>query len=197
MAPSAQLEFENPYQSTATLAEAAAISSATDELIELRAFVGPKFEHYLRKWHPRLEDPESGDVGISWVALFITALWMGYRKMYGPLLIYLTGSAAAMLGLRALFIYGLDQPDAPLLAIGICTLLIQVVCMLYGNAWYLQHATKQINRLKNHGYKGNELLIQAARRGGTSGLGVVLSIFLSGMVSLVSNLVAFAMLFAR
>lgn len=197
MAPSAQLEFENPYQSTATLAETAAINSATDELIELRAFVGPKFEHYLRKWHPRLDDPQNGDVGISWVGFFITAWWMGYRKMYAPLVLYLFASSAAMLGLQALFIYGLNQPQAPLLAVCVATALIQVVCMLYANAWYLQHATGQIERLKNSGYKGNELLIQLARRGGTSVLGVILSFFVCGMASLVSNLIAVAMVFAR
>jgi len=197
MAPSAQLEFENPYQSTATLAEAAAINSATDELIELRAFVGPKFEHYLRKWHPRLEDPQNGDVGISWVALFITAWWMGYRKMYAQMVIYLVASSTAMLGLHAVFIYGLNQPNAPLLAVCVATVLIQVVCMLYANAWYLQHALGQVNRLKNHGYKGNELLLQLARRGGTSVLGVILSFFACGMATLVSNLVSFAMVFSR
>jgi len=197
MAPSAQLEFENPYQSTATLAEASAISSATDELIELRAFVGPKFEHYLRKWHPRLDDPQNGDVGISWVAFFITAWWMGYRKMYAQLVIYLFASTTAMLGLQALFIYGLKQPQAPILAVFVGTVLIQVVCMLYANAWYLQHAKGQIERLKNYGYKGNELLIQAARRGGTSVLGVILSFFVCGMATLVSNLISFAMLYSR
>ncbi len=197
MAPAAQLEFENPYQSSATLAETAAINSATDELIELRAFVGPKFEHYLRKWHPRLEDPQNGDVGISWVGLFITAWWMGYRKMYAQLVIYLVASSTAMLGLHAVFIYGLNQPNAPLLAVCVATALVQVVCMLYANAWYLQHALGQVNRLKSHGYKGNELLLQLARRGGTSVLGVILSFFACGMATLVSNLVSFAMVFSR
>jgi hypothetical protein len=197
MASSTQLEFENPYQSTATLAEAAAIASATDELIELRAFVGPKFEHYLRKWHPRLEDPQNGDVGISWVGFFITAWWMGYRKMYAQLVLYLAASTAVMLGLQATFIYGLNQPEAPLLAVLIATVLVQVVCMLYANAWYLQHAANQISRLKSHGYKGNELLIQSARRGGTSGLGVVLSVFLSGMATLVGNVLAAIMMLTR
>jgi hypothetical protein len=197
MAPSAQLEFENPYQSTATLAEAAAIASATDELIELRAFVGPKFEHYLRKWHPRLEDPQNGDVGISWVAFFITAWWMGYRKMYAPMLIYLFVSSSVMLGLHAVFILGLNQSNAPLLAVCIATVLIQLVCMLYANAWYLQHALGQVNRLKNSGYKGNELLMQAARRGGTSVLGVIASFFACGMATLVSNVISFALVYSR
>lgn len=193
MAPSAQLEFENPYQSTATLADAAAITSATDELIELRAFVGPKFEHYLRKWHPRLEDPQNGDVGISWVAFFIPVLWMGYRKMYAALLIYSLASGAALLGLRAIFINGLGQPDAPLLALFVAWLLVQFICLLYGNAWYLSHVQTQIDRLKNTGYKGNELLIQAARRGGTSVLGIILAMFVSGGITSICSVVAIAL----
>lgn len=198
MASSAQLEFENPYQSSAaSVIDAVAVSSVTDELIELRAFVGPKFEHYLRKWHPRLEDPQNGDVGISWIALFFPVWWMGFRKMYLQMAIYLATSTAAMIGLRATFIYGLEQSDAPLLALCIGWTVIQVVCLLYGNAWYLQHAQSTINRLKSHGYKGNELLMQLARRGGTSVLGVIVAFFMTGIASLVGNLVAFAMLFSR
>ena len=102
-----------------------------------------------------------------------------------------------MLGLMWWLHLWIEQPHAPLLAVCIGTVLIQVVCMLYANAWYLQHALGQVNRLKNHGYKGNELLLQLARRGGTSVLGVILSFFACGTATLVSNLASIAMVYSR
>ncbi len=192
MAPSELLEFENPYQAPVTLAETLVDISATDELIELRAFVGPKFEHYLRKWHPRLEDP-AGDAGISWVAFFIPVWWLGYRKLYAAVFLYAILTIAVKLGLQAIFIHGLGQPDAPLPALAVAWLLIQVACLLYGNAWYLRHAQHEIASLKHRGAKGGELLQQIARRGGTSVLGIVLAMFISGMMSIVGAVVAISL----
>jgi hypothetical protein len=155
--------------------------------------VGSNFEHYLRKWQPRLENPQDGDVGVSWIAFFLPIFWLGYRKMYAGVFLYAVVSAVSYIALRVMFIEGLGQPDAPLLAVITNAVLLQVVCLLYGNAWYLSHVQRQIERRKNTGYKGNELLIQLARSGGTSVVSIFLGLMISTAVSVVGNATMFAL----
>ena len=51
----------------------AAAAPADEEL--LRAYVGPKADHYLARWR-------SGPGGWSWTAFLFTAFWAAYRKMW-------------------------------------------------------------------------------------------------------------------
>ncbi len=101
MVPSALLEpADNPYRSKMNWDSPTTRGGYTDaDLIELRAFVGSNVEHFLRKWLPRLEDPQHGDVGFSWICLFFPYLWFGYRRMYKVGLL-LTGTSCLVLVLQ-------------------------------------------------------------------------------------------------
>jgi hypothetical protein len=174
MTPPTLLEpADNPYRSTVTWSEPGSRSYSGDELIELQAFVGPKAQHFLRKWLPRLEDPERGDVGISWICLFFPVLWFGFRKMYKPAVLILAATVVLTVMQQVLFVNLLKLVSVPAGSNIIVGLMINLVCALYGNAWYLNHAEASIARARREGIAGEQLLLTLARRGGTSILGLI------------------------
>ncbi len=60
--------------------------------------------------------------------------------------------------------------------------MINFVCGLYGNAWYLSHAEGAIARARQEGLVGDQLLMTLMRRGGTSWLGLFGMWLLTGLV---------------
>ena len=49
----------------------------------LRAAIGPRAEHYLRKW--REMDAKGKSYDWNWAACFLNVCWFAYRKMWGPM----------------------------------------------------------------------------------------------------------------
>jgi hypothetical protein len=196
MTPPTLLEpADNPYRSTVTWNEPASRSYSGDELIELQAFVGPKAQHFLRKWLPRLEDPESGDVGFSWICLFFPALWFGYRKLYKPGIVYLVATAALVIAQQLLFVNILKLAAIPTGSNLIVAVMANLVCALYGNAWYLNHAEATIARARREGIAGEQLLHTLSRRGGTSLLGLFGMWILSSIAGAFGALIAIVLQF--
>src|SRR5262245_25293633 len=79
--------LENPYASPQTAPERTGLSTSGDALEqELRAFVGPRADVYLRKWAPLLYG--SGQAGFNWPAFLLAGIWLPYRKMYAVSLIF-------------------------------------------------------------------------------------------------------------
>ena len=158
--------MENPYRSSATLEPMADDSPEVLES-ELRAFVGTRSDYYLRKWAPRLEDPK-GEVGMNWVAFFLPAFWLGYRKMYAATFIYF-GAILSLTLLQELVFVGILGLPAVSPGVGlIVNLATAVVCGLCGNAWYLSHARRAIAAARAQGLQDEHLMVHLARRGGTS-----------------------------
>ena len=87
---------ENPNRSTAVWDGPTHGGYEDANLLELRAFVGPRAAYYLRKWLPRLDDPHDGQVGMNWVALLMPALWLGYRRMYRIAFLLTLGSVGLL-----------------------------------------------------------------------------------------------------
>ena len=195
MAPTTLLEpADNPYRSSVAWDAPASRSGYTDDdVIELRAFVGPKADHFLRKWLPRLQDPQQGDVGFSWIAFFFPVLWLGYRKMYLPALIVGVVPAVLSIAQQLVFVNVLHLQSAPLGANLILNLLACLVCGLYGNAWYLNHAEAAIAQAHKEGFVGEHLLLTVARRGGTSVLGLIGMWVLSIIVGMLTGVAMIVM----
>src|SRR3954466_9241942 len=49
----------------------------------LRAVIGPRAEHYLRKW--REMDAKGKAYDWNWAACLLNVFWFAYRKMWGPM----------------------------------------------------------------------------------------------------------------
>lgn len=187
MHPIADLELENnPYGSPLAAESVATADLQTDVPVdELRAFVGPNADHYLRKWAPRLLDPE-GDVGVSWIALFFPTCWLAYRKMF------MLGMAiwAVDFGITVVSAITFPLSSGRYVAMALTMrLVLVVVCCVSANAWYLKHALRSIESARSEGYEGEHLWHALAHRGGTS-IGLLIGIiFLTGFLSLIGRVV--------
>ena len=198
MAPSTLLESaDNPYRSSVQWETTVSRRTYTDaDLVELRAFVGPRADHFLRKWLPRLEDPASGDVGFSWISLFFPVYWLGFRKMYKAMLLLLVVTLILTIAPQFVFVNLLKLERVPLGVAPIIGIMINFVCGLYGNAWYLNHAEATIARSKQEGHIGDQLLITLMQRGGTSALGIAAAFVLSVVFGAVGGVIIFLAHFA-
>ena len=128
----------------------------------LGAFVGAdKRDYYLKKWK------KSGQTW-NWAAFFLSIFWLGYRKMYMYLFI--------ILGLYLLFDLFVVFSGVNVGEDNTITITVAVICGFLGNYLYLQHANKEIQKVTEQ-QLGREEDVQAElqRRGGTSGLGVLIA----------------------
>ena len=187
-------QTENPYR--ATTAAESPVDSSLDALVsELRAFVGLRADYYIRKWAPRLVDSE-GDVGTNWAAFFLPFTWLCYRKMYRFALIFTLVLLAEAVVQEVVFVSVLGMATTPVAVHLIVNVLASIICGLYGNAWYLSHATRIIADVRAQGYDDHQVLRILARRGGTSMLAAIGVSFLVFVVSFVIFLVLAIMLHA-
>jgi hypothetical protein len=160
---------------------------------EVRAFVGPKADYYLKQWRPVLEG--KGNVrsatGFNWTALLLSGLWIPYRKMYPVAAIFFVVSLGA--GIVEDIICGfLGRPEAPVLLARLEGLVASTVCGRFGNAWYLSHTQKTIAKLRGLGLQEDAYFQVLARRGGASIAAVLgfwlLAICASALIFLLTEL---------
>jgi hypothetical protein len=182
-------QLDNPYRSSRySTVEAMPDAYDDPEVAELQAFVGPKAKYYLRKWAPRLESPD-GEVGMNWAAFFLTAFWMGYRKMYRNVALYFVATFAIWVPVELLFVYVVRAKTTPGIVSLLLNLMVALVCGAFGNVWYLEHAKRKIAAVRAQGLEGQHRLYALAQRGGTSLLGSIGLVFGAGFALLIVGLV--------
>ncbi len=192
MDSTAQLDpLDNPYRAPAGWQPTARGGYDDPLLIELRAFVGSQADYYLRKWARVLDDPQLGEAGVNWVALFVPLSWLGYRRMYKLAAAVMAAELALYVAVQVLFVDFFGAQSAPLSVTLIITVMVRVVCALYGNAWYLDRAQLALTELRQQRLEGERALNFLARRGGTSGVGMVLTTVLSHLVAFVTGIFLF------
>jgi hypothetical protein len=134
---------------------------------ELRAFVGPNADGYLKSWQPALSG-EGGPTGFRWAAFFWPGLWLGYRKMYAAALI-LYGLLLVETALEpVVFVSVLKTPDAVRGLATLVALVTGVVTGTFGNGWYLARARRVIAEVRSLDLSEEDHLKELAARGGTS-----------------------------
>jgi hypothetical protein len=134
---------------------------------ELRAFVWPNANYYLKSWQPALSD-EGGPTGFKWAAFFFPGLWLGYRKMYAAVFI-LYGLVLAETALEpVVFVCVLKLPDVPHGLGAIVGLVTGVLIGTFGNGWYLARARRVIGEVRSLGLSEADHLKALAARGGIS-----------------------------
>lgn len=174
MANTAQLDsLDNPYRAPANWEPTPRGGYDDPLIVELRTFVGPNADYYLRKWAPRLEDPHLGEAGFHLPSLFVPVAWLGYRRMYKAALLLIAVSHIAGFLQVVLFrdLLGLDALPAGVDYIVVA--MIHVVCALYANTWYLTHAQRALLHAHERRLEGHAMLSELSRRGGTSSLGML------------------------
>jgi Protein of unknown function (DUF2628) len=161
-------QAENPYRSSGCGTLAAEHEETLQGLPnELCFFVGRNADYYLKKWAPRLDDPQA-DVGMNWAAFLLTGLWLAYRKMYAFAFIFF-GAAILERFMEAVVFLGLLRlPAVPGGVNLIYSLASAIICGLFGNSWYLSHARRKVAEVHAQGLEGERLLFTLSQRGGTS-----------------------------
>jgi len=144
-----------------------------------RDFVGKNYTYYKFKWL-KGDHPERA-LTWNWAAFFLTIFWLGYRKMYQPLIIIL----GLYLAVDVIEVMSEFHPVASAI-VDYAGIGASVFLGMFGNALYYRHAKKQIAKTEER-YPGKRMQIN---RGGTSGKGVFAAI--GGFV--VYGLIAFGFL---
>lgn len=133
-----------------------------------RMFIGAKADYYFRKWGFQ-QGTSTKQLSWNWAAFFLGFFWAGYRKMYRIILIFI----GVFLAVDVLtLVFNLDQNLVDLIDRGI-GMGTAVTFGFYGNYFYYVHTKRKISQLKNSPSFGRRSVVEA---GGTSGLGVLISI---------------------
>ncbi len=150
------------------MAGPATLSAEERRVAEYESFVGMNRDYYV----PRFVSFDSGGrlLGWHWPAFFVSSLWLLYRKMWGPALIYLL--AAPFVTLLLSVIVGVSlSADAGFLTAGALTLLCWIAVPMFANVLYWRHARAEINSVAVR-LVGDARLVEIERRGGITWWGV-------------------------
>lgn len=158
--------------------------SVSDKKPSLDIFVGKKADYYNRKWTKA--DSKNG-VSFNVAAFFLSFLWLGYRKVYQPIILF---AVAFLLIDLVLFLTGyeysltsLSNPLDQAISIG-----VTITFAMYGNAIYRSHAKKQIKIINESTPDEAEREKLYAKKGGTSWLGVLIGILIITFIYFIPSL---------
>ncbi|HEX8193943.1 MAG TPA: TIR domain-containing protein [Allosphingosinicella sp.] len=161
------------WPGAAAAAPAGSDEPADEEL--LRAYVGPKADHYLSRWR-------RGTGGWSWTAFLFTAFWAAYRKMWP----FAGGLAAALL---VLSIAGALSPIVNAVAAA-AIFAIAIWFGLNGNRLYRRQAESAVAGLGGAGDRA--AAVQRARAAGGTSAGAMLALL--ALFIVVNTAIAFLLL---
>lgn len=158
-----------PNRNSADGESGSQLIASIDPLVakELRAFVGPNSEYYLRHWAAQLAGREPS-ASFNLAAFFLAGFWLPYRKMCKATFLLFGIIIAEGVLEQAIFVGGLRMSDSPPGMTPLICLLIGVVCGLFGNRWYLSHCQRVIQLVRAEGLSDEAQLRLLAKRGGTS-----------------------------
>lgn len=138
------------------------------EETDLEVFVGTNYPYYNRKWKKSQEKKPSW----NFAAFFLSIFWMGYRKMYLPIIFMLV--LFFIIDLLFYFLNGGQITDSMVnttdssIATG-----ISVMMGLYGNYFYYMHAKRKVHAIHSEGLPEKERDTKLRKQGQTSWLGVL------------------------
>ncbi|WP_368505420.1 DUF2628 domain-containing protein [Alkalihalophilus sp. As8PL] len=153
---------------------------------QLAAFVGKKYSSYYEKKWAKI-DGKNNQTSWNFAAFFLHLFWLGYRKMYGYVLLII----GIFLVFDLVTFLVADPENVALLmrlnnSIG---LGMGVALGLFGNYMYRHHARKQIEKISSvepNREQQEELL---HKKGGRSWLGVFYTFLIVIGYAIVSTLV--------
>ncbi|MGR8929630.1 MAG: DUF2628 domain-containing protein [Gammaproteobacteria bacterium] len=155
----------------------AAYPTDNPEEQDLRTFVGPRADDYLK--YCKIAAPnhyQSSD--FNWAALIVPGLWLPYRKMYKITVIFYAVILAELVAEELLFVAVLGMPESPAVLDAIVAIVTASVCGLYGNRWYRSHARKVIAAVRRQALGEPEFSEVLKQRGGVSVVGSLVSFLL-------------------
>lgn len=142
---------------------------------QVRAFVGPNADYYLKRWHSIHDESGWRALGFNWGACFLALSWLIYRRMYRAFWI-VSGLwfSAIVLGALAFGVAVYSRSMLLLAVLGLAFMLlpfaIPITFGIYGTHWYYLHTRQQLSQLTPAGQQDLQVI---GRIGGTNLTGAV------------------------
>ena len=151
-------------------------------LEDLRLYVGQNAPYYVYQWR----QIRTGQMGAFHFPAFVFGfLWMLYRQMYQPAILYLSFYFAEGFLEKWAFQY-FQPPISPINWFLIRNLIFSIILGRFANWIYLQHSEQQINHLKKR--FGSPLYKQKlAGRGGTSWMPILVFVLMLLLILLINR----------
>lgn len=154
--------------------ETAIKSESTDqkETDLTEVYVDSNYSFYKNKWEAM--ERKGSSVSGNFAAFFLGVFWLGYRKMYKPLLIIV--GIYLLLDFLVIKVFNYQYSDSFIDPIDrIIGLITAIVLAIYGNTLYKQHVNKNVDKIKAKNLTIEQEEIIAKQKGGRSWLGVLLT----------------------
>ena len=137
--------------------------SVIDEPV-LRMFIGEKnADYYISRW-------SKGNHTWNWAAFFFGLFWLGYRKMYKMIFLFL--SISLLINLAPL------NEEISTIYNNALSLGVAITLGIRGNYFYRQHAIKKIKKKLDESTSQKIWLEQVVLSGGGSWIGLLMSLLL-------------------
>lgn len=134
-----------------------------------QAYVQENFAYYKTEW----ERMNKGKSSFNLAAFFIPILWLGYRKMYKPIIVI------ALLYLVITILNITDSQTGWLRFIdAFYTLMISFFCGFLGNTMYKKQTEIQVEAVLNDTIDQHDREKKLNKRGGVSGVGILIAVLL-------------------
>lgn len=152
---------------------------------ELETFVGKKADYYLEQW----AGIESGQPvsRMNVPALLLSLFWLFYRKMYFIGILFFLAAVAVATISDFIFIHLLGYASIPKMYNEATTMLFPVICAAFANKWYLLHAKKKIEKIKQSILSKTLQLTTIKKEGGTS---IISGIFAPVLLFLIALIIS-------
>jgi hypothetical protein len=110
--------------------------------------VGRKADYYLKKWRLKRLG-QRGIAGFNGAAFLFAGIWLPFRKMYRVSAVFYSIILIESIIEEVVFVDLLHQ-DAPPALLGYAVMLTPaLICSIFGNVWYLNHAHKTVSEIKS------------------------------------------------
>ncbi|MDV2685970.1 DUF2628 domain-containing protein [Alkalihalophilus lindianensis] len=151
---------------------------------QLAVYVGKKYSSYYEKKWAKI-DEKNNQTSWNFAAFFLSLFWLGYRKMYGNVLLII-----GIFLVIDLFIFLVADPGNEALMLRLNNsvgLGMAVTTGLFGNYMYRHHARKQIEKITSMDSNREQHEEILRKKGGRSWLGVFYTILIVIGYGLVST----------
>lgn len=141
---------------------------------DFKDFVGLKAYNFLNAKEKLMAGNNKGE--FSWPAFVFHAFYAAYYKYWTPML-------SLIIGALAIIIF-VENPEKQESYSKLFVLALSIFWGQYFKTFYLKHAYKRISRLKKMEEDPDRLKVLLGKKGGTSILHLIFSLFLGGFAGL-------------
>lgn len=167
----------NPQSPDSIYAAPASDTSVAPEGDLMAAYLGPKNANYYLDRFQQFEGG-GGSASWNWPAFLVSSIWLLYRKMWLNALLYMFIFPIVLQLVSAAMVPALGPAAAGIFYLGGYLVIAFVLLPVFANRLYYQHAQGKIAKVVAANADEGQRALEAARRGGTSNIVVIILVIL-------------------